>query len=168
MSRDPAELLDLAVLVAQASELAIDCELKSLTRLAPLLSNTAGAAHGRFRFHRVGGAPAAEGRVTATLPVTCQRCMGDLAIAVDAECRLVFADSEIADAELPAAGELVTTHGGRISLAELIEEELLLAMPLVAMHGEGTGCATPAGPADKMTGERTQRPFAGLRELMKD
>jgi uncharacterized protein len=168
MSRDPAELLDLAALVAQGSELEIDCELKSLTRLAPLLSDPGGAAHGRFRFHRVGGAPAAHGRVTATLPVTCQRCMGDLAIAVDAECRLVFADRDTADAQVPAEEELVATHGGRISLAELIEEELLLAMPLVAMHGEGTGCATRAGPEPQTTGEPKQRPFAGLRELMKD
>ena len=168
MSRDPAELLDLAALVAQGSELEIDCELKSLTRLAPLLSDTQGMAHGRFRFHRVAGAPAAEGRVAATLPVVCQRCMGDLAIAVDSECRLVFADTDATSAEAPAEEEWVTTHGGRISLAELIEEELLLAMPLVAMHGEGTACARQAEPQAQTTGEPKQRPFAGLRDLMKD
>jgi uncharacterized protein len=168
MSRDPAELLDLAALVAQGSELEIDCELKSLTRLAPLLSDTRGRAHGKFRFHRVAGAPAAEGRVTATLSVICQRCMGDLAIAVDSECRLVFADTEAADAEVPSDEDWVTTHGGRVSLAELIEEELLLAMPLVAMHGEGTGCAIQAGPQPQTRGEPKQRPFAGLRDLMKD
>ena len=166
MSRDPAELLDLAALVAQGSELEIDCELKSLARLAPLLSDRDGTAHGKFRFHRLAGAAAAEGRVTATLPVTCQRCMGDLAIAVDATCRLVFAETNAVDAQVPAEEELVTTHGGRISLAEMVEEELLLAMPLVPMHGEGTGCsATTAAPT---VGEPKQRPFAGLRDLMKD
>ena len=168
MSRDPAELLDLAALVAQGSELEIDCELKSLTRLAPLLSDRAGTAHGRFRFHRVGGAPAAEGRVTAKLSLTCQRCMGDLAIAVDAECRLVFADTDSADAQVPAEEELVTTHGGRISPAELIEEELLLALPLVAMHAEGTECSMQAAAPAPAAGEPKQRPFAGLRDLMKD
>ena len=168
MSRDPAELLDLAALVAQGSELEIDCELKSLTRLAPLLSDTQGMAHGRFRFHRVAGAPAAEGRVTATLPVICQRCMGDLAIAVDSACRLVFSEVDAADAEVPADEELVTTKAGRISLAGLIEEELLLAMPLVAMHGEGTGCAAQAAPEAEAADEPKQRPFAGLRDLMKD
>jgi uncharacterized protein len=168
MSRDPAELLDLTALVAQGSELEIDCELKSLTRLAPLLSDRAGAAHGKFRFHRVAGAPAAEGRVTASLTVTCQRCMGDLGIDVDSECRLVFADTEAADAAAPADEELVGTHGGRISLAELVEEELLLAMPLVALHGEGTGCSRQAAAGAQAAGEPTQRPFAALRDLMKD
>ncbi|HJS22424.1 MAG TPA: YceD family protein [Steroidobacteraceae bacterium] len=167
MSRDP-ELLDLAALIAQGSELEIDCELKSLTRLAPLLSDSAGTAHGKFRFHRVAGAPAAEGRVTATLPVTCQRCMGDLAIAVDTECRLVFADADAANAEASIEEELVTTHGGRISLAELVEEELLLAMPLVAVHGEGSGCSTQAAAGVQAAGEPKQRPFAGLRDLLKD
>src|SRR5262245_13966453 len=168
MSRDPAELLDLTVLVAQGSELEIDCELKSLTRLAPLLSDRAGAAHGKFRFHRVAGAPAAAGRVTASLTMTCQRCMSDMVLDVDSQCRLLFADTEAADAAVPPDEELVSTHAGRISLAELIEEELLLAMPLVALHGEGTGCSAQAAAGAQSAGEPTQRPFAGLRDLMKD
>jgi uncharacterized protein len=168
MSRDPAELLDLAALVAQGSELDFDCELKSLARVAPLLRDRAGRAHGKFRFHRVAGAPAAEGRVTAKLRVTCQRCMDELAIDVDSACRLVFAETDESDTQVPAEGELVTTHGGRISLAELLEEELLLSMPLVAMHGEGTDCSMQAAAEASAASEPKQRPFAGLRELMKD
>ena len=166
MSRDPAELLDLAALVAQGSELEIDCELKSLARLAPLLREREGTAHGKLRFHRVAGAPAAEGRVTATLHLTCQRCMGELALAVDAPCRLVFAEEDAADA-VPADEELMTTRGGRISLAELVEEELLLALPLVPRHGEGTECSMRAAGQAPAADERKQRPFAGLRDLMK-
>jgi uncharacterized protein len=168
MSRDPAELLDLAMLVAQGSELEIDCELKSLARLAPLLREREGTAHGQLRFHRVAGAPAAEGRVSATLRLTCQRCMGELAIRIDVPCRLVFVAEDAADAAVPADEELMTTHGGRISLAELVEEELLLALPLVPMHGEGTECSRRAVPQTPVADERKQRPFAGLRDLMKD
>ena len=168
MSRDPAELLDLAALVAQGSELEIDCDLKSLKRLAPLLREGEGRAHGKLRFHRLAGAPAAEGRVSATLRLTCQRCMGELALPIDAACRLVFADQDTADAPVPADEELMTTHGGRISLTELIEEELLLALPLVPMHGEGTECSMRATAPAPAADERKQRPFAGLRDLMKD
>lgn len=166
MSRDPAELLDLAALVALGSELEIDCELESLVRLAPLLRDHDGAAHGRFRFHRVAGAAAAEGRVTATLHVTCQRCMNELAVAVDSACRLVFADTD--DVQVPGDDELVVTRGGRISLAELVEEELLLALPLAPMHSEGQGCSIKPAAEAKAAREPKQRPFAGLRELMKD
>ncbi len=168
MSRHPAELLELAALVAQGSELEIECELRALVRIAPLLSERGGTARGRFRFHRVAGAAAAEGRVTATLRLTCQRCMGELAVPVDSTCRLVFADADEAGTQVPGEEELVVTHDGRISLAELVEEELLLALPLVATHGEGAGCSLQPAPGMGNAGEPRQRPFASLRELMKN
>lgn len=168
MSRDPAELLDVAALVAHGSELEFEFELESLGRIAPLLSDRRGAARGRFRFHGEADSATADGHVKATLLMTCQRCMGEVAIAVDAECRLVFADSESAVMQVAADRELVTTQGGRISLAELVEDELLLALPLVAVHSEGTGCASQSSTDAKTDSESKQRPFAGLRELMKD
>lgn len=168
MSRGPAELLEIAALVAHGSELEIECELKSLKRIAPLLSDRRGTAHARFRFHGMGGSAAAEGRVTATLLVTCQRCMDEVAIPVDAECRLVFADTEALNMQVAAGHELVTTRDGRISLAELVEDELLLALPLVAVHGTGTGCASQSSADVGTDGDSRQRPFARLRELMKD
>ena len=64
--------------------------------------------------------------------------------------------------------ELVVTRGGRISLAELVEEELLLALPLAPMHGEGQGCSVKPAAESGPASEPKQRPFAGLRELMKD
>jgi uncharacterized protein len=94
--------------------------------------------------------------------------MGELAIQIDVPCRLVFAEEDAADAAVPADEELMTTHAGRISLAELVEEELLLALPLVPMHGEGTECSRRAVPQTPVADERKQRPFAGLRDLMKD
>lgn len=168
MSRDPAELLDIAALVAHGSELEFEFELESLRRIAPLLRDCKGTARGRFRFHGEAGTATADGHVRATLLMTCQRCMGEVAIAVDAECRLVLVDPESAEMQVAADRELVTTQGGRISPAELVEDELLLALPLVAVHGEGTGCAPQSSADAKSDSESTQRPFAGLRELMKD
>jgi len=168
MSRDPAEKLDIAALIAQGSKLEFECELKNLSRLAPMLRDTRGNVSGRFRFHSEGRLAAADGRLRATLALTCQRCLDAVAVPVDTECRLIFAEQEPVDLQLPADYELVTTHGGRISLAELVEDELLLALPLVAMHGEGSGCRPQPSGESKAAGEPTQRPFAGLRGLMRD
>lgn len=168
MSRDPAEMLEIAALVAQGSKLDFLCELNSLSRLAPMLRDTRGNVNGRFRFHSEGGLAAAVGRLQATLALTCQRCLDEVAVPVDTECRLVFAEQEWVDLQLPADYELVTTHGGRISLAELVEDELLLALPLVAMHGEGSDCRPQPAGESTAAREPTQRPFAGLRGLMKD
>jgi uncharacterized protein len=168
MSRDPAEQLDVAALAGLGSQLELECPLQALPRLAPLLRDTRGSVSGRFRFHHAAGLPAAEGHVTATLRLTCQRCLGEVSLPVEAECRLVFAEGEQATVEAPMGYDMAMTHGGRITFAELAEDELLLALPLVALHGEGSACAPQ--PAAKATPEKapTQRPFAGLRELMKD
>jgi uncharacterized metal-binding protein YceD (DUF177 family) len=80
----------------------------------------------------------------------------------------LFAEGEQAADEAPGGYELAMTQGGRIAFAELAEDELLLALPLVAMHGEGNDCV--AQPAAAATPEKapTQHPFAGLRAMMKD
>jgi uncharacterized protein len=168
MSRDPAEQLDVAALAGLGSQLELECALKALTRLAPLLRDTRGSVRGRFRFYRAAGYPAADGSVTATLRLTCQRCLGEVALPVESECRLVFAEGEQAADEAPAGYELAMTQGGRIAFAELAEDELLLALPLVAVHGDEQACV--AQPAAEATPEKapTQHPFAGLREMMKD
>ena len=168
MSRDPAEQLDVAALAAHSSQLEFESELKALTRVAPLLRETRGSVRGRFRFHNETGFPGADGRITATLALTCQRCLDEVVVPVDAECRLVFADVELKDEDVPAGYELATTQAGRISFAELVEDELLLALPLVAAHGEGSGCVPQPAAESKSRKDPTQRPFAGLRELMKD
>lgn len=168
MSRDPAEELDIAALVAEGSELEFECELKGLTRLAPQLHDQRGSAQARFRFHDLAGFAAADGQVRATLALTCQRCLDEVAVPLEVECRLFFVEGELVEAGGPADYEPVAMHGGRISRAELVEDELILALPLIATHGEGSGCGVRPAEATEAARESTQRPFAGLRELMKD
>jgi uncharacterized metal-binding protein YceD (DUF177 family) len=57
--------------------------------------------------------------------------------------------------------------GGRISIGALITEELLLTLPIVALHGEGEPCAAPAESAAAEHGRDTHRPFARLADLLK-
>lgn len=168
MSRDPAELLDVAAFVAQGSELEFERELKSFERIAPSLRGRTGTARGTLRFRRVAGFAVAEGHVQATLLLTCQRCLGEVPIAVDTACRLVFVEGDTAKVQDTPGYDVVMMQGGRASLAELVEDELLLALPLVAMHGEGTSCLSRSGADSRTEDESRQRPFAGLRELMKD
>ena len=66
--------------------------------------------------------------------------------------------------------EPVLAREGRISAGELVEEELLLALPIVPLHGELRECAVPASAplvADEVPAHVTQRPFAGLAELLR-
>jgi uncharacterized protein len=69
------------------------------------------------------------------LPLTCQRCLGPVAIpvAVDRYFRFV-ADEAAAEAQDEEAEEDVLALSHEFNLQDLIEDELLMALPLVPLH----------------------------------
>jgi uncharacterized protein len=70
-----------------------------------------------------------------SLPLTCQRCLGpaDIDVTVDRAFRFV-ATEEQAAAEDEEADEDVLVLGRDFNLQALIEDELLMALPLVPRH----------------------------------
>jgi len=177
MSRDRAQELEVAALVARAAPVDFEIGLDELTRIAPLLARAGGRASGQFRFLRFADSgpdaafDAAEGMVSARLVLTCQRCLGEVDVEVAEHCALAFVEDDAAAAEVPATHDPVVMRQGRVALDELVEEQLLLALPLVAMHSDASVCERQLAASSK--GEEAgpeepkQRPFAGLRDLMK-
>ena len=74
---------------------------------------------------------------TAMLPLTCQRCMGlmDVSLAVDQWYRFV-ATEEIAMAEDDQCEEDLLVMVPQFDLLCVLEDELLMALPLVPMHAQ--------------------------------
>jgi uncharacterized protein len=103
--------------------------------------------------------------------LACQRCLGEVELDVEEHCALAFVADEAAAAEVPATHDPVVMTHGRVALGELVEEQLLLALPLVAMHADASICERQLAAASKQDAagpqEPKQRPFAGLRDLMK-
>jgi uncharacterized protein len=163
MSPDPGQQHEVAALAADNAVLETEIALADLERIRPLLRGDAGMARGQFRFHRESAFAVAEGHVSATLTLTCQRCLGEMTLPVDADSRLAFVDSATASAEVTGSREPVIAQNGQVSLATLIEEELLLALPLAPMHRD-SDCVARSEPQT----ETRQKPFAGLRDLMKN
>ena len=105
-------------------------------------------------------------RVTGELRVLCQRCMRPMTVAVEVGQTLAFAEEiEAADGgdafgsdDLDLDGVEVLPMMAHVDLAELIEEEVLLSMPMLPRHAQ---CDLP-GPAD--TGKPS--PFAALKDLV--
>jgi len=71
----------------------------------------------------------------ANLPLTCQRCLGpaDIALAVDRSFRFVTTEEQ-AEAEDEEAEEDVLALSRDFNLYELIEDELLMELPVVPRH----------------------------------
>lgn len=70
-----------------------------------------------------------------SLPMTCQRCLGpaDIEVSVDRSFRFVSTEAQ-AEAEDDEAEEDVLALQRDFNLKELIEDELLMALPVVPRH----------------------------------
>ena len=74
-------------------------------------------------------------RAQTVLPLTCQRCLGpvDTAFAVERSFRFV-PDEEMAAAQDEQSEEDVLALSRSFDLVELVEDELLMEMPLAPRH----------------------------------
>lgn len=109
-------------------------------------------------------------RLAARLTVPCVRCLGAVAIDVDEkrEFRLVADETTAAAIDAPDLAYDVVSCGPRLDLVDLVEDELIMAIPPLPRH-EGD-CALAGGdapPAATTTAVR-ERPFAGLAALRGD
>ena len=104
----------------------------------------------------------------ATLPLVCQRCLTpvDVELAVDRSFRFV-ADEATAAAEDDDAEEDLLALSRSFDLLELVEDELLMEVPVAPMHET---CPEPvkmsaADPDFETAGAQRENPFAVLGKL---
>ena len=105
-----------------------------------------------------------------SLPLTCQRCMGAVATALEIDQWYRFVASEdIAMAEDDQSEEDLLVMVPQFDLLALLEDELLMALPLVPMHE--TCPVAPvfsAGEGELAVQEDVKpHPFAALAQLKK-
>ncbi|MEY3626232.1 MAG: YceD family protein [Limnohabitans sp.] len=129
------------------------------------------AAQGEWR-ERLGGAGQCWLHLSAEmrLPMVCQRCMGAVEVLLEVERSFRFvADEATAEREDEAAEEDLLVLSAQFDLLGLIEDELLMAMPLVPRHEPD--CPAPVRLSVQDAGfeeaDSTGRPhpFAALAQL---
>jgi uncharacterized protein len=106
------------------------------------------------------------GRIDAALRVPCQRCLQDMVLKLNAEVALGVIGS-LAEADfLPEPYEALVVETRSVALAGIVEDELLLTVPVVAMH-EAPGCRPQGRAGDARGGTQGERktPFAVLGTL---
>ena len=106
----------------------------------------------------------------AELPMVCQRCLQPVVTAITVQRSFRFvADEATAALEDDQSEEDVLVADAAFDLLELVEDELLMAMPLLPMHDEcPIAVITSVSDAefDQVEAERTN-PFATLASLRK-
>jgi uncharacterized protein len=161
--------LDVLRLADQRARIDATVALAGLPRIAPLLAEPTGEARVSLVFGRDAVSRATvEGEVEATLALVCQRCLERVAVPVTCRMSLVVVTDEAAAAALPAEVDPLVVAGREIEAASLVEDELLLAVPVVPMHADAAGCG-PVGrrAPDAEPQEPRRNPFAALAALKK-
>jgi len=178
MSAPLPELLDPWRAVQFGAAFAGEAPLETFPRLVALVNEgvlrAAGSAHYALRFERdERGRAVARGRVSMVLRLTCQRCLGEVEVPVDAAIALalVRAVGEAARLGLAAVPE-VPAHLDPLPLGDepvhamdWVEDELLLAIPQVPMHPRGHCTAGVTAVGGAVVPARPASPFAILAAL---
>jgi uncharacterized protein len=166
MSTPPDRPLDALGLARSGTRVEREFDLAGFARLRDRLADPTGTARACAAFRLEGHWPAMELGVSADVVLTCQRCLGPLRRTLESASRLAFADEGAP--ELPSNYEAIGSDPRKLDLAALVEDELLLALPLIPLHDAGERCV---GPGAKDESEEPaagmRRPFAGLKDLLK-
>lgn len=169
--------LDVRAFAESGESLSGTLSLRSLDRLGTSLHGEAGGEirwQTRGRIHQRLGAPEEvwlDLQVIAEVPMACQRCLDTVTVPVEIDRAFLFAADEKAAAELDAeSDEDVLVLSRAFDLAGLIEDEILLALPIVPRHDT---CPRPvplsfdAEDAADEDGPERPNPFAKLAALKK-
>lgn len=142
-------LPDLDAFAAREAEVSGEIELKRLSRLRDMLHADEGSVRASLCF-----GPSQRGWVRlrlayeATLRLVCQRCLDPMDFEARDESKLGLVETAASEALLPEDFEAVLLEEERFNPAQLLEDELLMALPLVPKHDDPAQCGPLARELD--------------------
>jgi uncharacterized protein len=138
-------LRDLESLANRGVTLGGELTIGKLARLKSLLHSDVGSVSATLRFRqRNDGWLATELGLKATVELVCQRCLEPFRHELAETANVVLADAASVPAVVPAGFEPFELADGRLQPAELVEEELIVAIPLVPKHERIEDCGSVA------------------------
>jgi len=161
-------------LVGTEAVIEFSIPLRDLPRVSGDLTSADGEAKGKVRFSRQLGHAVADLEVRAQPEVVCQRCMQAMRWPVEVKSRIALVSEYNAADRVPDGLEVFLVEADSVSVRDLVDEEVMLALPNVPRHAEGSECAgrNMQLPGQEAEGEdpadsQVQKPFAQLGELLK-
>ncbi|MEW8027535.1 MAG: YceD family protein [Candidatus Thiodiazotropha sp.] len=164
---DPWRFADLG------KEIGGELPLDTFSRLSACLLKPAGNVSFRLSFGRDQERRAIlRGWLKAKLSLQCQRCLEEVNLPIDTRLSVVFVQG-LDEAEMLAEDlDPCLVEDDQVVFRDLIEDELLLALPQVAMHDPGACAAPSLGVAEEKpsenSGQERENPFAALAEFKRD
>jgi uncharacterized protein len=170
MSSTPfPEHLDALKLFARKGVISAALPVSRLQRFSGYLHQPCGDVAVFLAFgHDEEGRKLLSGTLKASVQVLCQRCMGPMPLAIASSLELLVSDEGRQPGQ--EALEVVSMEEGNLDVVGLIEDELILSLPLAPVHDDND-CSTALNSYREQTQGREQglsNPFSILASLRGD
>jgi uncharacterized protein len=169
MSEPWSQLSDVDRLADRQAEVAFEIPLDQMPRVREQFASATGKVHGIARFRREAGFRVAELEMDGSAQLVCQRCLEPMQVPIAGSAHVALIVSENEADGVPPEFETVHVPENRVRVRDLVEEELLLTLPISPLHEDAGGCGVKSQPdaPDDASVHETQRPFEQLGELLK-
>jgi len=168
MTEQLPDRLDLLAAAEAGRELHGRIALADLVRVVPLLASTAGALEVEMRLGRDSdGTWFLSGRICGSVVLQCQRCLEDLIQTLVIDIRLGLVRSQTDAARLPRRYDPLIVTAEPASIADIVSEEVLLALPFAPVHADADECSALLENYRSSGGAQRENPFvvlAGLKQ----
>lgn len=152
-------LNELDTLSQRAARLDGEIDAARLTRLREWLHSDDGRVRAGLRFGRQGGGYiTVELSYETDLELACQRCLEPMRETACGRVALVVLEDESMAAGAPAGYEPIMLYGGRLQPATVIEDELIVSLPLVPRHARIQQCGGLARSLEPFMADNDSRP----------
>jgi uncharacterized protein len=154
-------------------------------RLSDMAVSTQPHVNIKLRFAKLDKRPMIHGEMQAEVELVCQRCLQNMQYPLHESFDLMLIESEAEMAAVPETHEPWIANALHLNVLELVEEQLLLALPLIAKHLDEGDCVHMNADADVTTAKSqraksvespsdeaddrsdVRRPFGNLRDLLR-
>jgi uncharacterized protein len=131
--------------LSRHGELSGELTFEQMPRLSGLLQPGGGSVRASLRFRQRGdGGLALTLEYETTVPLLCQRCLEPYGQRIANSVEMAVVDEGAAEASLPQGYEPIELDDGRLSPAQLIEDELIISIPLIPKHARVEDCGSLA------------------------
>ncbi|MDH4583036.1 metal-binding protein [Pseudomonas sp. BN415] len=148
-----------------------DIALARLERLCEPLAGNAGSISASLAFGRdERRAVVIHSRIDVEVKMVCQRCLELVTLNIHSECDYAVVREGADSQSLPKGYDVLEVGEDPLDLMTLVEDELLLALPIVPAH-DPEDCQQPAGtnePEPSVDEVSRSNPFSVLAQLKRD
>lgn len=143
-----------------------DLPVSSLKRLVKMLSDASGSVHLRLSFFMEKGTALVKVNGEVNVMLECQRCLTSYSTPISLDYTLAVVEHDAAVAELSEGYEPFVLSAAFMSPVDIIEDELLLNVPVVPKHAHGDpACMILPVVEDAPNQNKTESPFASLKNI---